>query len=119
MLRFRGMSTRISRFAFAALASFSVAVATLAPESVSARPKPLPPDHGGGESKCKQCDDEFSEKAAKCLDGYQDCQKPCPACTTRANCDNRKPCMAPCNVKLDKCKDDALEEREDCTKGCK
>lgn len=114
----------MARTVGAALACGALALVTLAPQAVTAKPRPLPSGggHGGGEegdSKCKQCDDEFTEKAAKCMDVYDKCQAPCPACKTMANCEARKPCMAPCNIKFAKCKDDAFKERQDCEKGCK
>lgn len=97
-----------------------LSVLVLLPTALVAQPKPLP--GGGGEegkSKCQQCDDEFAEKSAKCMGAYDRCQAPCPACKTISNCEARKPCMAPCNVKFDKCKDDAFKERKECEKGCK
>jgi len=114
------MSQRIWKRSLASVLACGVLVVAFAPTSVTAKgPKPLPGSSGGeGESKCKQCDDEYSEKAATCMDAYERCQVPCPACTTRANCENRKPCMAPCNIKFAKCKDEAFKEREQCVKGC-
>ena len=116
------MSTRsiVNQTGGAALVSGVIALVTMAPHAVTAKPKPLPSGSGEeGESKCKQCDDEFTEKAAKCMGVYDQCQAPCPACKTMANCEARKPCMAPCNIKFAKCKDEAFEERKDCEKGCK
>ena len=127
------MSTRktFARTLGAALACTAVSILALAPQAVTAKPKPLPLPSGSsgggggggggeeGDGKCKQCDDEFTEKASKCMGTYDECQAPCPACKTLANCEARKPCMAPCNVKFAKCKDDAFKERQECEKGCK
>lgn len=111
-----------------ALACGALSLVVVAPTAVTAKPKPLPGGSSGGsggggdeegKSKCKQCDDEFAIKAGACMDTYDKCQLPCPACTTMSNCDNRKPCMAPCNVKFRKCKDDADKIRKECAKSCK
>lgn len=119
--------SRLARTLGSSLICGLLAFSILAPSGVSAGPpKPLPGSGGSGgggggeegKSKCKQCDDEFAEKAAKCMDTYDKCQVPCPACKTMSNCDNRKPCMAPCNIKFSKCKEDANKERKECQKGC-
>lgn len=104
----------------------------MAPSDVTAQPRPLPLPGGGGgggggggsggegegDGKCKHCDKEFAEKAAKCLDTFDKCTNACPPCKTRSNCDARKPCAAPCNIKFSACKEDANKERKQCKKGC-
>lgn len=119
------MSRRLIRTLATSIACGVLSVVILAPTAVTAKPpQPLPGGGGGGgsgdegKSKCKQCDDEFAEKAGKCMDTYDKCQMPCPACKTMSDCDNRKPCMKPCNIKFAKCKEDANKERKECTKGC-